>query len=696
MKKCYYCGARVSDEARFCPQCGKPMEITRELVQRAIAGDADAQSELYSRTFQTVYGRIRVKVPDEDTALDLTQDTYLRAFTHLEQLKEPAAFPGWILTIARNLTINWYKKHARDKNVSLFSQSDYENEANLSVQDDEGQEPEYHVESLPEESLDRAETSRLVQEILNSLPEEQRLVLLLRYVEQMSINEIAETLGENPNTVKTRLTLGKKKVEAKVRKLERQGTKLYSLSPLPFLLWLLRNMESDTPTVSSAEMLSRIQTALQTGYTHGNPNAPRSSGSNATGVQGSSSGGGILKQSAGTAAQTAGKGVAMKIAAVAVAVVLVGGGIGVGLGTAIHNATTKEETQTTEAMLEEESTGASETDATEIAPPSAEVIEEMLSLFDQFTAEGIIADFAPGELTASQAIEIAAFAMYETEDTSNYTRISESSQSWAELPTDIHTSYLKNLFGSDYELSDFVDSAYLRQDDSGQLYINEGDFSSWVVSFSVESISETEDESIYTVQACYTMTGYDESNSLDVTHKYIAYQVTADDTSDYGWAIISMTESDGSDTTLTTEELYAAYAEIVTEYENSYGEGGDEIDSVNGYQVTGTFLVQLLDFDGDGQEELLIGVEDPSNRNYTMIHPWVDIWACVDGEVQKVYSPKLLGLEDAHDKNVCYSWDIGLDIIYSELDEKICIIQGFLEDGYNYYEYSDCVCQIKM
>lgn len=98
------------------------------------------------------------------------------------------------------------------------------------------------IENMPEATIDQQETSRLVKEILDVLPDEQRIVIGMFYYDQMSVSEIAEELECSENTVKSRLNYGRKKIQTKVLELEKNGTKLYSLAPLPFFIWLLRNL----------------------------------------------------------------------------------------------------------------------------------------------------------------------------------------------------------------------------------------------------------------------------------------------------------------------------------------------------------------------------------------------------------------------------------------------------------------------
>ena len=102
--------------------------------------------------------------------------------------------------------------------------------------------------------MDQQEAKRLVMEILDHLPEDQRVVIGMFYYEEMSVKDIAQTLGVSENTVKSRLSYGRKKIKEQVMDLEKRGTKLYSVAPFVFFLYLLGKADkvSAEPMVQKA------------------------------------------------------------------------------------------------------------------------------------------------------------------------------------------------------------------------------------------------------------------------------------------------------------------------------------------------------------------------------------------------------------------------------------------------------------
>ena len=113
----------------------------------------------------------------------------------------------------------------------------------------------------PEMAMDEKEVRRLVLEILDQLPEDQRLVIGMFYYEEMSVKDIAFTLGVSDNTVKSRLSYGRKKVKELVLDLEKKGTKLYTVAPFTFFLYLLRRLESAPADPAEMGVLQSVMDA---------------------------------------------------------------------------------------------------------------------------------------------------------------------------------------------------------------------------------------------------------------------------------------------------------------------------------------------------------------------------------------------------------------------------------------------------
>lgn len=212
----------------------------------ALAGEGKEEGFrfLYEETYSKNYYIAMKYMKQEDAAQDVLQDAYVKAFSNLNQLSEADKFPAWFSKIVATKALDALKK----KKMVLFSELEMEDGIGAEEMFEEERE-----EYRPEISMDRAETSRLIKEMIEELSDEQRMCILMFYMEQMSVREIAETVGASENTVKSRLNLGRQKIKEKVLLLEKKGTKLYGLGPVAFFASLLALEGKGAQTAYAAE-----------------------------------------------------------------------------------------------------------------------------------------------------------------------------------------------------------------------------------------------------------------------------------------------------------------------------------------------------------------------------------------------------------------------------------------------------------
>lgn len=237
---CTICRKQIADDAAFCPYCGaagKQGDELADLVAAARMGGQKAISALYEKTYSKVYYTVKSIIKDEDAVLDIIQETYIKAFAHLNSFRGDMKFLPWVRQIAANTARDWLKK----KRPMLFTELSFGDGQDAPVEE---LFPDERSENLPNQVIDQKETERLLREIIEELPEDQRAAIGMYYYEEMSVKEIAAAMDASENAVKSRLMYGRRKIEKKIRELEKQGTKLYSLSPIPFLLLLFRNQET--------------------------------------------------------------------------------------------------------------------------------------------------------------------------------------------------------------------------------------------------------------------------------------------------------------------------------------------------------------------------------------------------------------------------------------------------------------------
>ena len=199
-----------------------------ELVEKSSRGDAEAFSVLYEEYYGKVdYLCFKLLQNREDTN-DIVQETFLTAFQNISTLNDGAAFERWLKTIAVNKCKNYLKK-ARPV---LFSQLDDGDGAEFVMEGDQ-------VEK-PEEIVDNAEIRKIISEIIDSLPDEQRIAVMLYYYDEMSVPEIAGFMECSEGTVKSRLNYARRKIREEIEGIEkRYNIKLHSGAVIPLLAPIL-------------------------------------------------------------------------------------------------------------------------------------------------------------------------------------------------------------------------------------------------------------------------------------------------------------------------------------------------------------------------------------------------------------------------------------------------------------------------
>lgn len=166
------------------------------VVSRAKEGDQKAYAELMQRYKDSIYFMALKMVNNKDDAMDLTVETFAKAFENLEKYKPEFAFSTWLFRIATNNCIDFIRKR-RLNVVSLNTLTD---------QDGEERQLEVRSENLnPEESSIKKQENEKLKNIVDQLPSRYRTLIILRYFEEQSYEEIAQQLDLPLGTVKAQL-----------------------------------------------------------------------------------------------------------------------------------------------------------------------------------------------------------------------------------------------------------------------------------------------------------------------------------------------------------------------------------------------------------------------------------------------------------------------------------------------------------
>src|ERR1044071_1630556 len=160
------------------------MEVTdADLVRKTLSGKTEAYNVLVQRYQRQVYNLAYRMLGNAEDAGDLVQDTFLRAYSALAKFRQDASFLTWLYKIASNLCIDQLRSRKAKGALSL------------DVELEEGREPAADPRyCAPEESAVRDAVQDVVHRAILNLPEKYRVVVVMRHLQDMSVDEIARTL----------------------------------------------------------------------------------------------------------------------------------------------------------------------------------------------------------------------------------------------------------------------------------------------------------------------------------------------------------------------------------------------------------------------------------------------------------------------------------------------------------------------
>jgi RNA polymerase sigma-70 factor (ECF subfamily) len=170
----------------------RPDADETELLRRARNGDSRAFGALVERYQRRVMGVAMAVVHNQDDALELAQETFVRAYENIAKFESRSSFSTWLYRIAANIAIDFRRREGR----------------HLVLRGDEAENELSHLPSKLGDSFNEVARSELNQRINNALKEltpEHRAVILLREVEGLSYDEISEILQCPRGTVMSRL-----------------------------------------------------------------------------------------------------------------------------------------------------------------------------------------------------------------------------------------------------------------------------------------------------------------------------------------------------------------------------------------------------------------------------------------------------------------------------------------------------------
>jgi len=189
------------------------IEVEKEIIERVLGGDKNAFEGLVLANQKNVYNLALKMTRNEEDAMDISQEAFVKAFRQLGNFRGDSRFSVWMYRLTYNLCIDFLRKKQKTNNVvSLNYETEDGGMSPIEIPD---------LRDLPEETAMRGEIRNNITESIKELPLKHREVLVMREIAGMSYEELAATLKINVGTVKSRLARSRLKL---IEILKEKGT----------------------------------------------------------------------------------------------------------------------------------------------------------------------------------------------------------------------------------------------------------------------------------------------------------------------------------------------------------------------------------------------------------------------------------------------------------------------------------------
>jgi RNA polymerase sigma-70 factor (ECF subfamily) len=185
----------------------------QQMITRALGGEQDSFEQIVHRYNRPVAKFIYRMVNDYETALDLTQEVFLKVYTALDKYDERYKFSTWLFKIASNHTIDYLRRQHGEVSLDALKEA---SEGHLLEAAAEG--------PTPERQAILNQRRAAIEQAITELPVSYRQVIMLRHVAEMEYEEIAEITGLPMGTVKNRLFRAREAIREKIIQLGIDGT----------------------------------------------------------------------------------------------------------------------------------------------------------------------------------------------------------------------------------------------------------------------------------------------------------------------------------------------------------------------------------------------------------------------------------------------------------------------------------------
>ena len=183
------------------------------LIQRCLRGDQAAWERIVRLHWRKVFNVAYKFVGKHDEAEDLTQDIFLKIFKSLSSFDRRANFQTWLISVSRNLCIDHYRSVRKERET-------------IDRDVDPGDLMPVSAEVSPYAQLEHRDRVSMLREAMTTLPETLRTAVLLRDIQELTYQEIADRLALPEGTVKSRINRGRTELARQIKRLKHQYDEL--------------------------------------------------------------------------------------------------------------------------------------------------------------------------------------------------------------------------------------------------------------------------------------------------------------------------------------------------------------------------------------------------------------------------------------------------------------------------------------
>jgi RNA polymerase sigma-70 factor (ECF subfamily) len=184
------------------------MNHADKLILKAQSGDNESFNKLVSLWYKRIYNYCFKYAGSHDIAMDITQNTFIAVHKKIGQLRDATSFKPWLYRIAINCGHEELRKQRRLEGFGQNQEGEQKSETQITVSDD--------LRYQPDAAMQQRELAEQILDCLQSLAEDQRVVVIMKEYEGLKFREIAKVLDISENTAKSRLYYGLKHMKSRL------------------------------------------------------------------------------------------------------------------------------------------------------------------------------------------------------------------------------------------------------------------------------------------------------------------------------------------------------------------------------------------------------------------------------------------------------------------------------------------------